>query len=96
MKTYTAWGVEDEAYEERLVSPEVYYLLQLADDIISVHGSRSYPGHGHEIVDYTGNLKKDHPLVQELDIKLPKVIPVCTIRILREGQERTGRGYIFF
>lgn len=81
MRRYTAWVVEDQVYEERLVSPEAYYVLRLADHILFAHGSKPNRHCGHEVVDYTGSLKKDHPLVQELEIKLPEVIPVCTFRI---------------
>lgn len=81
MRRYKAWVVEDQAYEKRLVSPEVYYVLRIADYILLAHGSRPNRHCGHEIVDYTGKLKKNHPLVRELDIKLPEVIPVCTVSI---------------
>lgn len=95
LRTYKAWVVEDQAYEKRLVSPEAYCMLRLADYITSAPGSQPDGRRGHEIVDFTGKLKKDHPLVQELNIKLPEVIPVCTIRIIRqcrceEGRARTG------
>lgn len=95
MRTYEAWVGEDQAYEARLVSPEVKYVLRLADHIMSAHGSQPNSRGGHEIVDYTGKLKTDHPLVQNLGIKLPEIIPVCTIRILRgcrceENQAQSG------
>ncbi|KAG6368600.1 hypothetical protein INS49_002813 [Diaporthe citri] len=82
MRRYKAWVVEEQAYEKRLVSPEAYYVLRLADHILSAPGLRPNRHCGHEIVDYTGRLKKDHPLVGELDIKMPEIIPVCTINIL--------------
>lgn len=95
MRTYKAWVVEDQAYEKRRVSPEAYCVLRFADHILYARGSRPNRHCGHEVVDYTGNLKKDHPLVRELDIKLPELIPVCTIRIIRrcrceEGRARAG------
>lgn len=82
MRTYKAWMVEDGAYVEHIVTPKARFLLELADRIMSSDGSQPNARRGHEIVDYTGKLKEGHPLVRELDIKLPDVIPVCTIRIL--------------
>lgn len=95
MTTYEAWVGEDQEYEARLVSPQVKYVLRLADHIMSAHGSQPNSRRGHEIVDYTGKLKTDHPLVQSLDIKLPEIIPVCTFVLLRgcrceEHQAQSG------
>lgn len=90
MRRYKAWVVEDQAYEKRLVSPEVFYVLRLADYILAVYGSQPNLHCGHEIVDYMGKLKKNHPLVRELDIKLPEVIPVCTVSILGRCLCETG------
>lgn len=85
MRTYKAWVVEDQEHKERLVSPEAYFLLRLADHIVSGLDSEPDKRRGHEIVDYTGRLKKDHPLVQELNIKLPKIIPVFTVSTVRQA-----------
>lgn len=82
MKTYKAWMVEDGGYVEHSVTPKARFLLGFADCIMSGHGSRRNRHRGHEIMDYTGKLKEGHPLVRELDIKLPDVIPVCTIQLL--------------
>lgn len=86
MSTYKAWMVEDGAYVEHSVTPKARFLLGLADRIMSDrimsgYGSQPNARRGHEIMDYSGKLKDDHPLVRELDIKLPDVIPVCTIRM---------------
>ncbi|KAK7716701.1 hypothetical protein SLS63_011013 [Diaporthe eres] len=83
MRRYEAWVGGDKEYEERLVSPGVYYVLRLADHIMSAHWSQPNSRRGHEIMDCTGKLKTDHPLVQNLDIKLPEIIPVCTVRVIR-------------
>lgn len=88
-RAYTAWVVENRACEGRLVSPEAYFLLRVADKIISGHDSIRKSGRGcwrrgHEVMDDTGRLKKDHPLVRELDIKLPRVIPVCIVSFERQ------------
>lgn len=100
-RTYMAWVVENRAYEERLVSPEAYFLLRVVDIVISRHESiwktgRGREHRGHEVMDDTGRLKNDHPLVRELDIKLPRVIPVCTVSFHRQcrceaGTARRGR-----
>lgn len=82
METYRAWIVEDEAYVKHSVTPKVYFLLVFADCIMSNYGPQPNAHRGHEIMDYAGKLKERHPLVRELDIKLPDVIPVCTIQIL--------------
>lgn len=82
MRTYNAWMVEDEAYVRHRVTPEAWFLLGLADSIMFNHGILPGAGRGHEIMDFTGKLKEGHPLIRELDIKLPEVIPVCTIRML--------------
>lgn len=82
MKTYKAWMMEDGAYVEHSVTPKARFLLGFADCIMSGHGSQPNFHRGHEIMDYTGKLKEGHPLVRELDIKLPDVIPVCKIQLL--------------
>lgn len=86
MQPYTAWVVEEQAYEERLVSPQARFLLQIVDNIISSHESIRHTGkgstcRGHEVMDGTDRLKQDHPLVQELDIKLPQVVPVVIVAL---------------
>ncbi|KKY32492.1 hypothetical protein UCDDA912_g07564 [Diaporthe ampelina] len=84
MKRYTAWKVADHAFEEHLVTPQAFYLLQLADYIMDdPEAPQPGPARGHEIMDYTGKLKEGHPKIQQLDFKLPEVIPVCTVRVLR-------------
>lgn len=82
MRTYDAWMVEDEAYVRHRVTPEAWFLLRLAGDIMFKHGMLRGAARGHEIMDFHGKLKEGHPLIRELDIKLPEVIPVCTIRML--------------
>lgn len=98
MRKYKAWIVERQGYEKRPVAPEVYFTLRIADHLIAGHGLRPNPRRGHEIVDSTGRLKEDHPLVRNLDIKLPEVVPVCTISILRscrcEQSSQWGLGTI--
>ncbi|POS71358.1 hypothetical protein DHEL01_v210252 [Diaporthe helianthi] len=84
MEEYKAWMVEDQVYEGRLVSPQVHFLLKFVDNIMSSHPSIRSTGEGsrcrgHEVMDDTGRLKQDHPLVRELDIKLPLVIPAFTV-----------------
>lgn len=81
MRKYTAWIVERQAYEKRVVPPEVDFVLRIADHIISGHGQQPNPRRGHEIVNSMGNIKKDHPLVRKLDIKLPEVVPVGKVSI---------------
>lgn len=82
MRIYNAWMVEDEAYVRHRVTPEAWFLLRLAGDIMFKHGMLQGAARGHEIMDFHGKLKEGHPLIRELDIKLPEVIPVCTIRML--------------
>ncbi|KAG8159848.1 hypothetical protein KVR01_010485 [Diaporthe batatas] len=109
-RKYMAWNVEDQSYEQRLVSPEAYFLLRTVDSIIHKHTSVEYMNQdmdedtdqetgqetdqetdersvrrANEIMDDTGRLKEDHPLVQNLDIKLPQVIPVYTLSFLWRG-----------
>lgn len=95
MRPYKAWVVEAQAFEERLVSSEAYFLLRIVDGIISDHESirntgRGYRRRGHEVMDATGRLKEDHPLVRELNIKLPRVIPVCTVSFERQCRCEVG------
>lgn len=97
MRTYEAWVGEDLTYEARLVSHEAKYVLRLADHIMFANGSQPNSRCGHEIVDYTGKLKTDHHLVRSLELKLPEIIPVCTVRVLRrcrceEHQAQSGFG----
>lgn len=85
-RAYSTWEVEDQAYEFRVASPETFFLLQIRDILIHSHDSIKFTGRGrmnrgHELMDDNGSLKEDHPLVRELDIKLLKIIPVCTISI---------------
>lgn len=84
MRAYTAWVMEDREYKDHLVSPMAYLLLRLADHIMSGYGSQPNPRRGHEIVDFTGKLKKNHPLVRELNVKLPEIIPAFTVTIRRQ------------
>lgn len=92
MKRYTAWKVEDHAFEEHLVTPRAYYLLQLADYIVDdPERGGSGPSRGHEIMDYNGKLKEGHPLIQQLDVQLPEVILVCTVRVLRRCRCTAGQ-----
>lgn len=95
MRPYKAWVVEAQAFEERLVSSEAHVRLRIADNIISDHESIRNTGRGrgrrgHEVMDATGRLKEDHPLVRELNIKLPRVIPVCTVSFERQCRCEVG------
>lgn len=62
------------------VSYATWFKLCIADDVLEQHGMG--PGQGWQIVDWEGEVKTEHPLVTQLDFRLPKMTEVAVFELL--------------
>lgn len=79
--SYSQWILSRLFSSRDKVSIAVVFMLQIADFIMWDMGL-GY-GRGEEIMDLDGHLKKNHPLVQQYDLRLPDFTPVVTFEALK-------------